>query len=71
MGQTDHYLRVALAVTLVVVGIAVGPFGLVPTLLYVVALVLAMTATLNFCPIYFFLGVQTCPRDPDALRGRH
>ncbi|WP_340541063.1 YgaP family membrane protein [Nocardioides sp. GXZ039] len=71
MGRLDHYLRLALAAALVVVGIIVGPLGWVSALLYAVAVVLTLTATLSFCPIYFLLGIQTCPRDPDALRGRH
>ena len=72
MGQVDHWVRLALAAALVVGGLLIGSLGWLPVVMYVAAVVLVGTATLNFCPIYWMLGIRTCPRemaDPRDLVG--
>lgn len=70
MGRADHWVRLALAVALVVGGVWLGPLGWLPIVMYLAAAVLIATATLSFCPIYWLLGIRTCPRalaDPRDL----
>ena len=75
MGRADHWARLVLAGVLVLGGVLLGPWGWLPGVMYVLALVLVGTATLSFCPIYWLLGIRTCPleqADPqDAYTGRH
>lgn len=69
MGTLDRRLRLFLvAPALVVIAIVMGPGGLVPIVLYVVAAVMVGTSLVGSCPLYTLVGVQTCPASSDAAR---
>jgi heme/copper-type cytochrome/quinol oxidase subunit 4 len=60
VGQTDKIIRIVLAVILAALdyfGVVTGAFSWV---LSVVAIVLLVTAFINFCPLYTLLGKNTC-----------
>lgn len=60
IGQTDKIIRIVLALVLASLDffeVVTGPFSWV---LSVVAIVLLVTAFLNFCPLYTLLGKNTC-----------
>lgn len=59
VGKTDSLIRYALTVVLVVVGVMLGASSAVSLALYVVAAVLAITASVSVCPIYMMLGIKT------------
>ena len=59
VGKTDSLIRYGLAAGLVMVGIAVGATSTLAIVLYVVAVVLAVTASVSVCPIYLMLGIKT------------
>lgn len=59
VGKTDSLIRYALAVVLVVVGVMLGASSAVSLVLYGVAAVLAITASVSVCPIYMMLGIKT------------
>ena len=62
MGTLDRRLRLFLvAPALVVVGIVVGPGGVLPVVLYALAAVMVGTSLVGFCPLYTLLGIKTCP----------
>ncbi len=62
VGSIDRYVRFALAVVAVIVGIFVGPTSLVAIALYVLAVALVVTGFVGFCGIYALFGLSTCPR---------
>ncbi|MAS55955.1 MAG: DUF2892 domain-containing protein [Nocardioides sp.] len=69
MGTLDRRLRLFLvAPALVVIALVMGPGGLVPIVLYVVAAVMVGTSLVGSCPLYTLVGVQTCPASSDAAR---
>ena len=49
------------APALVVVGIVIGPGGVLPVVLYALAAVMVGTSLVGSCPLYTLLGVKTCP----------
>jgi len=59
VGKTDAYIRYLLAAVLVVVGVVLGASSTLAIMLYVVAVVLVVTAAVNVCPIYVLLGIKT------------
>lgn len=59
MGSWDRRIRAAAAVVLAVVGVLVGPGGVVAVVLYVVAAILLVTALVGFCPLYRLVGLST------------
>lgn len=54
----DRLLRALLALGLVTAGLATA--GGAAIALYALAAVLAVTATVGFCPLYRLLGISTC-----------
>lgn len=69
MGTLDRRLRLLLvAPAMVVVAVAMGPGGLVPIVLYVVAAVMVSTSLVGSCPLHTLVGVQTCPANKDAAQ---
>lgn len=56
VGGIDKILRIVVGLAVIGWGVAtedwLGVFGLVPLL----------TATINFCPLYPFLGINTCKK---------
>jgi DUF2892 family protein len=61
IGPTDRVIRLVVAALAVVAAFAVGLGSVVGVILLVVAVVLAGTAYLRFCPIYAPFGMSTCP----------
>lgn len=62
MGTIDRRLRLfVLAPVLVVVGLVIGPLGVLPIVLYAGAGVMAATSLAGSCPLYTLIGIRTCP----------
>jgi hypothetical protein len=59
VGQTDRYVRMALAALLIALVLFGVVSGLLAVIASVVALVLIGTATVKVCPLYMVLGVKT------------
>jgi hypothetical protein len=59
VGNTDSMIRYGLAVGMVIVGLVLGATSLLSIVLYVVAAVLVVTASVRVCPIYLALGLKT------------
>lgn len=60
MNTTDRVLRGAvIAPAAVIGGLLIGPGGVLPAVLYVVAAVMLATAVVGFCPLYRALGIST------------
>jgi len=60
IGQTDKIIRIVLGLGLAALDffeVVTGPFSWI---LSVVAIVLVVTALINFCPLYTLLGKNTC-----------
>ena len=55
----DRWLRGLLAVVSAVIAVAVGSSSVGGVILWVVAVVLALTAATGFCPLYRVLGIST------------
>ena len=55
----DRWLRGLLAVVAVILAVAVGSSSVGGVILWVVAVVLALTAATGFCPLYRVLGIST------------
>ena len=55
----DRWLRGALAIVAAIFAIAVGSSSVGGIILWVVAVVLAVTALTGFCPLYRLLKVRT------------
>jgi hypothetical protein len=63
IGKTDKIVRIVLAIVLAGLDffeVVTGPFS---WLLSVVAIILLVTALINFCPLYKILGKSTCEVD--------
>ena len=58
---TDRVARVAGAVVAAVIALLAGAGSILGIILLVVAVVLLLTATSGFCPLYRVLGMSTCP----------
>ena len=43
-------------------GLLVGPAGWLAIVLYVLAVVMAATSAISFCPLYALLGLRTLPQ---------
>lgn len=61
VGTPDRVVRLLAAAVLVVAGVMLGPLGVLPVVLYVLAGVMLLTGLVGMCPIYSLLGVSTCP----------
>lgn len=60
MGTLDRRLRsFVMAPVLVVVGLLVGPAGVVSIVLYVLAAVMVATSLVGSCPLYMPFGIKT------------
>jgi len=69
MGTLDRRLRLfLLAPALVLVGVFVGPGGVVPIACYALAGVMVATSLVGSCPLYTLLGIRTNPAsDAEAV----
>ena len=59
VGSRDAMIRYILAAILVVVGIYMGATSGLSIVLYVVAVVLVVTASVKVCPIWKILNINT------------
>lgn len=60
VGQTDKIIRIVLAVILAALDFFEVVTGAYSWVLSVIAIVLLVTAFINFCPLYTLLGKNTC-----------
>ena len=60
VGHTDKLVRLAGALLIAVLYFTNMISGTTSIILGVVALMLALTSLVNFCPLYTILGVNTC-----------
>ena len=58
VGTTDQLIRVAIALVLLVLGISV--LSAYSVILFILAMILALTSLIQFCPLYKVLGINTC-----------
>lgn len=63
IGQTDKIIRIVLGLGLAALDFFEVVKGAFSWILSVVAIVLIVTALINFCPLYKLLGKSTCPID--------
>ncbi len=59
LGSPDKIIRILIAVAVLVLYLTHVISGTLGIVLLVVGGVLALTAIINFCPIYFVLGLRT------------
>ena len=60
VGQTDNIIRIVLAIILAALDYFEVVTGAYSWVLSVIAIVLLVTAFINFCPLYTLLGKNTC-----------
>jgi hypothetical protein len=60
VGQTDKIIRIVLAIILAALDYFEVVTGAYSWVLSVIAIVLLVTAFINFCPLYTLLGKNTC-----------
>ncbi|MEZ5046879.1 MAG: DUF2892 domain-containing protein [Chitinophagaceae bacterium] len=60
MGNTDRYIRIAIAVIIAILHLTHVIEGTLGIVLLAVAIIFLLTSFLNFCPIYTLLGINTC-----------
>jgi hypothetical protein len=60
VGQTDKIIRIVLALILAALDYFEVVTGAYSWVLSVIAIVLLVTAFINFCPLYTLLGKNTC-----------
>lgn len=71
MGTLDRRLRLFVAApALVVAGALIGPGGILPIVLYVLAGVMVATSLAGSCPLYALFGLRTCPATTSGTRTR-
>jgi Protein of unknown function (DUF2892). len=62
VGSIDRLVRVVIAIALVVTAWLVGFSGVAGIVLLVLAVVMAVTAAVGFCPLYLPFGLSTRKR---------
>lgn len=60
IGTKDKLTRVVIAFIIAVLGLTGVIDGTLETILLIVAVILAVTALFNFCPVYKLVGMNTC-----------
>ena len=61
LGSADRIIRIVLAAIFALLyftGTITGTFGII---LIALAVVLVLTSLVSFCPLYFMLGLSSCP----------
>jgi len=65
VGRKDKYIR--MSVSLVIAALyyfgTLDASGVLSIILLIVALVIGVTAVMQFCPIYRLVGISTCPAE--------
>ena len=64
--NVDRIVRVVVAAAALVGAMAVGLGSVGGIVLLAVAVIMAVTAAVGFCPLYRLIGVSTCPLDTKA-----
>ena len=65
IGELDGFIRLFSALGLVVVVLLFMkhlPFAIIFAM-YVISIILMMTAVIGICPLYSLLGITTCPNE--------
>jgi|APEBP8051072661_1049379.scaffolds.fasta_scaffold16585_3 phosphate/sulfate permease len=62
VGTTDRIIRLVIALIAAIVAFSVGPSTVLGIVMFVVALIMIVTAAVRFCPIWRLFGVNTCSR---------
>lgn len=60
VGGIDRFLRVALGIVLVLVGLFSPISGGVKNIVFIVAVIALFTGVVGFCPLWKILGINTC-----------
>lgn len=60
MGFTDKAIRVSLAILIALLAYFNVVTGTLAIVLLIFAVVFALTSMISFCPLYTFLGINTC-----------
>lgn len=60
MGSTDRFIRIFIAVALLTTFYTDTVTGTLGYIMAAIAGILILTTFVSFCPIYTFLGVNTC-----------
>jgi hypothetical protein len=63
VGVTDKWVRIILAVIIVVLSFAKVLKGTAEIVLLVIAFILLLTTIVSFCPIWALLGIRTTPKE--------
>jgi len=63
VGTVDQIVRILLAVVIAVLYFNEVITATTAIILLVVAAVLVLTSIINFCPIYYFLGISSRKKD--------
>ena len=59
LGTTDKIIRIIIALVIGVLYFTHNITGITGIVLLIVAIVLALTVVINFCPLYFLLGLRS------------
>jgi hypothetical protein len=62
MGTADRIIRLLIAGVFAYLYFAGVVTGITGTILIVLAGVFVLTSLVSFCPLYTFVGLNTCPR---------
>jgi hypothetical protein len=63
VGKIDRMIRIAIAALIVLAGITNLLTGLALTIASIVAIVLVLTSSVSFCPLYAMLGLKSNKED--------
>jgi len=63
VGRKDAAVRFFIAALLLAVTVYLKPAAPVNWVLYALAIIIAVTAQFNFCPLYFVLKIKTNRKD--------
>lgn len=61
MGNADRMIRTIVAVALGILYFTGTITGTLATIGLVVAVIVALTSLVSFCPLYAIFGINTCP----------
>ena len=59
LGTTDKIIRIIIALVIGVLYFTNNITGYIGTILLIVAIILVLTVLINFCPLYFLLGLRS------------
>ncbi|MGZ3846202.1 MAG: YgaP family membrane protein [Flavisolibacter sp.] len=59
LGTTDKIIRIIIALVIGVLYFTNNISGIIGTILLIVGIILVLTVLINFCPLYFLLGLRS------------